>query len=193
MAKVRSVHPTSNNISNREPSQHPFGGCYNVIELTLSTHKDVKPIKYKYISFQSTEEMRPDIQSINNKLRYTFLYGKSRNIKWRKRKLDKLKYFLLENQKEIFDCMVADVGRFCSTYCTKYVWNLLKFIYVDPSLFASMATEILSRHRRWSGLCRKALTLMDEARFHCLPRSARTMPLWLCLRIARCLFNYQPF
>ena len=121
MAKVRSVHPTSNNISNREPSQHPFGGCYNVIELTLSTHKDVKPIKYKYISFQSTEEMRPDIQSINNKLRYTFLYGKSRNIKWRKRKLDKLKYFLLENQKEIFDCMVADVGRFCSTYCTKYV------------------------------------------------------------------------
>ena len=86
--------------------------------------------------FQSTEEMRPDIQSINDKLRYTFLSEKSRNIK--------VKKFLLENQKETIDCMVADFGRFCSTNCTKYVWNLLKFIYVYASLFESMATEILS-------------------------------------------------
>ena len=40
--------------------------------------------------------------------------------------------------------MVADFGRFCSTYCTKYVLNSLKFIYVDASLFESMATEIFS-------------------------------------------------
>ena len=86
--------------------------------------------------------MRPEIQSINNKLRSNFPSRKSKNIKWRKRQLDKVKKFL-ENQKEIIDCMVADFGRFCSTNCTKYVWNLLKFI-LYASLFESMATEILS-------------------------------------------------
>jgi hypothetical protein len=87
---------------------------------TYSTHKDVKPRSY-INTRTSFEEMRPDIQSINENLRYTFLSGNQKNIKWRKRQFDKVKKFLLENQKEIIDCVVADFGRFCRTNCTKYV------------------------------------------------------------------------
>ena len=124
LAKVRSGYVHSINIQ-----QHiklwtvstPFGGCYYAIELTLL----IKMLNLDHINTRTSfEEMRPDIQSINENLRYTFLSGNQTNIKWRKRQFDKVKKFLLENQKEIIDCVVADFGRFCRTNCTKYVWNI---------------------------------------------------------------------
>jgi hypothetical protein len=111
----------------------PFGGCYYAIELTLL-------IKMLRTSF---EEMRPDIQSINENLRYTFLSGNQKVLSGESDILTKLKSSCWRIRKRLLIAWSRTLEGFVEPI-VRNMFEIFKFVYVDASLFESMATEILS-------------------------------------------------
>jgi hypothetical protein len=87
--------------------------------------------------------MRPDIQSINENLRYTFLSGNQKILSGESDNLTKLKSSCWRIRKRLLIAWSRTLEGFVEPI-VRNMFEIFKFVYVDASLFESMATEILS-------------------------------------------------